>query len=269
MVILVRYGELALKSRYVRRQLEDRLVTNIQDMFAANGVECIVRRERGRVYVHAGDEPAAVRLLRRVFGIVSVSPAKETSSDLEALARAVLDYARGVLEPGMTFAIRARRSGQHPYTSQDLGRVLGQALREGIPGLAVDLDAPDGEVHVEVRDAKAYVFREVVDGPGGLPLGSQGEVVALVEDDAGMVAAWMMMRRGCATRVAGREPFLEPLRRWSPGLEVVEPGAAQEAAVVTGDRVPVGAERGSLSLHPLAGLSDSEVEATASGIRNA
>lgn len=280
MVLLVRYGELALKSRYVRRQLEDRLVSNIQDMFAANDVECVVRKERGRVYVHADDEAAAIRLLRRVFGIVSISAAKEASSDLEALTREVVDYARGVLSSGMAFAIRPRRSGQHPYTSQDLGRVLGQAVRDSIPGLAVNLDAPDREIHVEVRGARACVFHEVVAGPGGLPLGSQGEVLAVVEDEAGMVAVWMMMRRGCRVRVAGGEPLLDALRRWDPRLETMDEDAGTALLQVTkrsempivlsrldglaGDVV----EAGPLALQPLAGIAEDEIRLLLRTVKN-
>src|SRR2546427_10998953 len=37
MVLLVRFGELALKSPYVRRHLRDRLVGNIQGPFAPEG----------------------------------------------------------------------------------------------------------------------------------------------------------------------------------------------------------------------------------------
>src|SRR3972149_4736867 len=48
MVILVRFGELGLKSPYVRKQLLDRLVGNIQDLFAAEGIECLTRSDRGR-----------------------------------------------------------------------------------------------------------------------------------------------------------------------------------------------------------------------------
>src|SRR2546422_11719484 len=68
MVLLVRFGELALKSRFVRRQLRDRLVANIQDLFAAEGVECLTRPDHGRIYVDVDDVPAAAAALKRGFG---------------------------------------------------------------------------------------------------------------------------------------------------------------------------------------------------------
>ncbi len=269
MVLLVRYGELSLKSPYVRRQLEDRLVANVQDMFAAGRVECVVKRERGRVFVHAEDEATAIRLLRRVFGIVSISPAKEATSALEPLAAFVAGYARDVLTPGMSFAIRARRSGQHPYNSQDLARVLGQAVRNAVPGAVVDLDAPDRELQVEVRGPRAYVFHEVVDGPGGLPLGSQGHVLAVAVDEAGMAATWLAMRRGCRARVAGRDSFLAVLRRWDPRLATLDPipvltlvrlaAEKREPLVLPTDEGLASGDDTPFVLRPLAGFTGDEV----------
>src|SRR2546421_13115593 len=85
MVLLVRFGELALKSPYVRRHLRDRLVANIQDLFEAEGVECLTPADHGRVYVDVDDVPAASSALRRVFGIVSFSPARGGSSHPEGI----------------------------------------------------------------------------------------------------------------------------------------------------------------------------------------
>ena len=269
-VLLVRYGEIALKSRFVRRQLEDLLASNIRDLFAANALECIVRAERGRVFVHVDDEPAALRLLRRVFGIVSISPAKEFPSDLEGLTAAVVAYARGLLASGRSFAIRARRSGEHPYTSQELARVLGRAVQDAITGLAVDLDEPDVELFVEVRGPKAYVFCKIVPGTGGLPLGSQGTVLAAVEDEEGLVAAWLAMRRGCRAIVAGRDGLVETLRRWDPKLVAVEPRPTPELLALAAEKglggvvVPAWEQAGSggggpMLLRPLIGMTEDEI----------
>lgn len=276
-VLLVRYGELSLKSRYVRRQLEDRLVTNVQEMFAANRTECIVKVARGRLFVHADDEVAALRLVRRVFGIVSVSAAKEVPSDLDTLTKEVVAYAGPLLGAGRSFAIRPRRSGTHPYTSQDLARILGKAMQDAIPGLAVRLAKPDIEVHVEVRGPRAYVFHEIVDGVGGLPLGSQGAALAHVGDEAGMVAAWLMMRRGCRVRVAGSEPSLNALRQWDPRLEVLGNISAEDLShraadkgiplVWPTDARPTAATTKLFVLDPLTGLSDDEVRDLARLVR--
>ncbi len=216
MVLLVRFGELALKSRFVRRQLRDRLVANIQDLFAAEGVECITEADEARVYVHVEDIAKPLAILGRVFGVVSISPATEVHSDLDSLRKAVLSEASRALSPGQSFALRPRRVGTHPFTSQDLARELGEAVRQAHPDVRVNLTQPDVEIHVEVRRNRGFVFQEIWPGPGGLPLGSQGRALAVVQDEAGMVAAWMGMKRGCRIAVATSdgEGLVEPLRKW-------------------------------------------------------
>src|SRR3972149_2675386 len=252
MVILVRFGELGLKSPYVRKQLLDRLVGNIQDLFAAEGIECLTRSDRGRVYVDANDLAAATGALRRVFGIVSFRPPPG---------------AAGRLRGGGSFAIRAGPSGPPPSSSQDLATLLGRRIQEAVPGARVDLSSPEVEVRVEVRENKAYVFDKVVDGPGGLPMGSQGR--------GGPGRAGAAPRGGPAPR--------EPLRRWDTHLKVLsyEPGqdladlvkASRSEAVFTGTRVDeIPDEKPALSgpvFHPVVGMDAGEVRALAERIRAA
>lgn len=223
----MRFGELALKSRYVRRQLRDRLVANIQDLFASEGVECVTESDEARVYVHVNEPAKALAILGRVFGVVSLSPATEVHADLDSLRKAVRSEAATALSVGQSFALRPRRVGTHPFTSQDLARELGDDVRRDHPKVRVDLDDPDVEIHVEVRHNRAFVFREIRAGPGGLPLGSQGRALAVVQDQAGMVAAWMGMKRGCRTVIAASngedfEDFVEPLRKWDVRLKTLD-----------------------------------------------
>ncbi len=59
---------------------------------------------------------------------------------------------------------------------------------------AVDLNDPDFELFVECRADEAYVFCEKRSGPGGLPLGTQRPVVALISGGIDSpVAAWKLM----------------------------------------------------------------------------
>ena len=285
MVLLVRFGELALKSPYVRRHLRDRLVANIQDLFAAEGVECLTRADHGRIYVDVDDVPAASSALRRVFGIVSFSPARETSSDPEEIGKVAVDLAKKNLAGGGSFAIRARRSGTHPYTSQDLAKLLGRRIQDAIPKATVNLDAPQVELHVEVRENRSYLFTEIIDGPGGLPMGSQGRGLALVDSEAGMVAAWLAMKRGCKVTVAASNGSKahEPLRRWDAHLKVLswEAGmdlqelvrVSRSEAVFFGSRLEeVGPKKSTLEVpvfHPVVGLGDARLRELATRIASA
>ena len=124
-----------------------------------------------------------------------------------------------MLKDGGSFKVDARRNGTHPYTSMQLAARAGEEIFEALKprGVHVDLHRPDLVVYVEVRDRRAYVFSEYLDGPGGLPMGSQGKVVAVIERRRDALAAWMMMKRGCRVLLLGDDAeALSILTRWDP-----------------------------------------------------
>jgi thiamine biosynthesis protein ThiI len=187
---LVRYSEIFLKSDPVRREWEKVLVRNIREVLPG----CNVRTERGRIWVEGEVDRER---LRRVFGIVSFSPVTWCSPG--DLNETLLDLCRrNGAGNRRTFGIRMRRVGTHPFTSQEKAVELGNLVRGEFPSLEVDLDRPDLELHVEIREGDCYLFTEVIQGAGGLPLGVEGSLVALVSGGIDSpVAAWMMMKRGC------------------------------------------------------------------------
>jgi thiamine biosynthesis protein ThiI len=218
MLYLVRYGEIGLKSSPVRRRLRDRLVTNIQDSFLNEGVECLTSAEEGRVFVRSENDEVAQHILSRTFGVVSFSQVVECSSAMEDIKEKVLEHFRDDLKEGMSFAIRARRSGTHPYSSQELAAELGSVVLSSFEGLKVNLSEPDIEIFVEVRGKDVYLYREVVAGPAGLPLGSQGRVLGMVENLNDAVSCWLMMKRGCKVHFAHRNSggLIKTLESWDP-----------------------------------------------------
>lgn len=190
-MIIVRYGEIGLKSKGTRAAFEGRLVKNIR---AALG-KGRVTREYGRIYVDSSSREDAEKVAR-VFGVVSTSVAVKVGSGLEELLGEATAYARERIRPGQSFAVRARRVGKHDYSSLELARSLGSRIIEAT-GAKVNLRNPEVEIHVEVRDNDAYLYDEVIKGVGGLPLGTQGTAVALISGGIDSpVAAWMMMKRG-------------------------------------------------------------------------
>lgn len=211
--LLVRYGELGIKSDPVRRRFEKTLISNIEDALVRHGVPGVVRREYGRIFVDA-EASGAVPAITRVFGVVSVSPAHVVRAELDAIAKGAVDLARRLLRSGETFAVRPRRTGAHAFTSMDVARVAGAAIQEALSDLApkVDLERPTHEFHVEVRNTDAYVFADVFPGPGGLPLGTQGRVVALLDDHAAALATWLIMKRGCKVTLVSPHHCEEELR---------------------------------------------------------
>lgn len=203
--VLVRHGELGTKTPRVQARMEGQLAANIRDRLALNDLPGDVTRERGRLFISATEEAITrtATIAAGTFGVVSASPARTTEPRFPAIKTALAETARATYEGG-TFAVRARRAGPadaHDFTSADLEREGGAAVWEAVEASfqpEVDLEAPDVELFVECREDRAYVFLELVDGPGGFPAGTQGRVVSLVSGGTDSpVATWELYRRGC------------------------------------------------------------------------
>ncbi len=231
-LLLVRYGELALKSPPVRRDFERQLRRNILDQFLANGLVGRLRSDHGHLYAEVDDAAVGMRVLRRVFGVTSVSEVREVPTEFAAIRDRLFELAEPVLRPGASFAVRSRRTGTHPFTSQELARDLGAAVLDRFAerNLSVDLERPGVELFVEVRGPRTYLSLDRVQGPGGLPLGVAGRVAAMVDGPRGALGTYLMMKRGCRCAVVtlptGRPLVEGVLARFDPKVRVdhAEPG---------------------------------------------
>ncbi|PSP83529.1 tRNA 4-thiouridine(8) synthase ThiI [Halobacteriales archaeon QS_6_64_34] len=203
-VVLVRHGELGVKSEQVRRKMEARLAANLRAMVDARGLAGDVEVRRNRLFVHTDEPDAVADAAADTFGVVSASPARTVEPTLEAIEAALIGATDAGYDSGR-FAVDATRAGPsdaHPFASTDIESECGAAVWDAIESLGgepeVDLDDPDFTVYVECRREAAYVFLEKRAGPGGLPLGTQRPVVALVSGGIDSpVAAWKLMARGC------------------------------------------------------------------------
>ena len=242
--LLLRFGELTLKSHAVRRRFTQVLRSNIEAAFVREGLDCLIRDDFGHLYVDTSDMERAVPPLTRTFGLTSLSPvALLRSSDLGEVAPFLAAFALANVPPSAaTFAVRARRTGSHPYSSMDLGRVCGSAIFEaaavrGRP-LGVNLSKPDFEVEVEVRENRTYAYARRVPCAGGLPVGTAGKILFILRDlkreaDLDARAAWMLMKRGAqpvflaqgdeSTRTPGPHAAaaIARLSAWTPSYKVL------------------------------------------------
>ncbi|EQB67762.1 MAG: putative thiamine biosynthesis protein thiI [Thermoplasmatales archaeon A-plasma] len=195
-MIVVRYSEIGLKGTRARRMMENRLRSNIRQGLLSAGESADFRWERGRLFLDGYSRSEVVMdVLRRTMGVKSFSEVTEMkfSKPSEIVDMAIQLYS-GLLS-GKKFAVRSRRAGGQNFTSMNLNLLVGDALFPYSDG--VDLEHPEVEVNIELRDNRAYFFSGSHEGPGGLPIGSEGKLVALVSGGIDSpVAAWMAMKRG-------------------------------------------------------------------------
>ncbi|NLO88985.1 MAG: tRNA 4-thiouridine(8) synthase ThiI [Clostridia bacterium] len=196
-VILVRYGEIGLKGKnriYFERMLINNIRRSLGDL---QGIE--VTREHGRLYVKHEDQPGKViERLRRVFGIVSLSPARVVLLDMEAVKKGALDEVKDNLRSGDTFKVETKRANKKfPYQSPEINSMVGEYILKNIEGLKVDVKNPLYTVKIEIRENSAYIYSTSYLAPGGLPVGATGKGGLMISGGIDSpVAGWLAMKRG-------------------------------------------------------------------------
>lgn len=196
--VLVHYSEIALKGKN-RTWFVGRLVRTIHGALAGLHIK-EVRTPIGRIEVILGQDqvlPEVLDRLSRVFGIANYAVATHIPRDFEGMADAIVARLPPK-ESAKSFRVFVRRADQKFTTpSPELARDLGSRVWTA-RGWNVDLDHADLVISVEIIPGTAYCFIDRQPGPGGLPMGTGGRLVALLSGGIDSpVAVWRMMRRGC------------------------------------------------------------------------
>jgi thiamine biosynthesis protein ThiI len=193
--ILLAYSEIGTKGKATRPKFERQLIQNVR----ATGAKFRVVREQGRILLQPVSEEDSELLkekLGKVFGVQYYATVKEMEfRELEDLACKVAAL-YGELVKNKVFRVTVHRIGNHKFDSIDAQKLIGEKLL--VHGGKVSLRKFELEVKVNIKDRKALVFDAPRPGPGGLPIGSEGNVLALFSGGIDSpVAAWYAMRRGC------------------------------------------------------------------------
>ncbi|AYB45575.1 tRNA uracil 4-sulfurtransferase ThiI [Paenibacillus lautus] len=197
--LLLRFGEFTLKGKN-RNRFERSVLNHIRSVLRPYPGAKIIK-EYGRLYVELnGESPEAlIQVLRKVFGLVSISPVRVCPSEPDRIIESAVDFVgQKELEGTVTFKVNARRVWkQFPHSSQEMNHLVGSPLLRTYPQLKVKVKQPDMELRVEIRENETYLYYEVIPGAGGYPLGTNGKAMLLLSGGIDSpVAGWSAMRRG-------------------------------------------------------------------------
>ncbi len=198
-VLIVRYGEIALKKRN-QRFFKSKLVNNLKARID-NIPNAEVSEEHGRVFISydKDSEQEVINRAIKILGVVSVSPAVEIENDIELIKKYAVKMVKETIETGQKcrFKVESRRANKgFEFKSPEISKIVGGYLHDEIDELVVDVINPELLVNVEVRN-KTYVYSKVVEGYSGMPYGCAGKGVLLLSGGIDSpVAGWMMAKRG-------------------------------------------------------------------------
>ena len=205
-LVITLFSEITIKSAQVRRKQIRQLRYNIRAVCGPLDENFSLSGHWDRLELETRLAGAPLQdMIQRLTGISGIHQVLQVQEypleTLEALAQQVQAVLGESLQ-GQTFCVRVKRTGAHPFTSHDVERFLGAALREQVPDCSVNLTAPAVRVELEIRHDRWYLVERRHKGPGGYPMGTQAPVLSLLSggfDSA--VASYQTMRRGLNTHL--------------------------------------------------------------------
>ncbi len=197
--IIIRYSEIHLKGNN-KEYFESALISNLKT--ALKGFDLQFGRSNARYVLRNFDEsltPQIIDCVKNVFGVHSLSVAEEVPSTLEDIRAAAIALApkRG------SFKVSTNRADKRfPLHSMDLSAEIGGDVLENNSALTVNLHNPDHVINIDIREnGKTFVFRDVIRGVNGMPVGTGGKAVAMLSGGIDSpVAMYMMAKRGMSLR---------------------------------------------------------------------
>lgn len=194
-LLLVRYGELTLKKKN-RKMFIGKLVSQIER--ALEGLDIVIRANRDRMYIDLENEDAyeVINRLKHVNGILSMSPIIRLEKTDEAMKENAL-LLESTFKEGDTFKVEVKRidKAYHLKTHEIQQLIGGYVVKE--TNRSVNIKHPDHTIMIEIRYDGIYMYSEVYDGVGGLPLGTGGKTVLMLSGGIDSpVAGFEIMRRG-------------------------------------------------------------------------
>ncbi len=198
--LLIRYGELSTKGRN-KKDFIQRLRENVRYSFA-DIAPLKIRAERDRMFIdieNAEKFDVLMNRLPEVFGIQSFSPVASCSKDLDEMKALALEIMEDYRDKGdMTFKVEVRRTDKSfPLDSHELQREMGATILPKFDNISVNVRNPDVSLRIEVRADAVYMMAQVIQGAGGMPIGSNGKSLLMLSGGIDSpVAGYLMMKRG-------------------------------------------------------------------------
>ena len=199
-VVLISTAEFTLKSHPVRQLLIRLLKRHIRFNLKRIELENYRIIQAGGLLVVAGldDAEKTAKELAQIFGVAHADACQPTQLDLGEIAECAAKQAEQKLRPGETFAIRARNFEPSKIRGKEIEIRAGSEVLSRLPsGVKVNLSNPDHTVRIFYGAKEAFVSSARFNGPGGLPVGSQGSLLGLATDPVlAPLAFYLLMKRG-------------------------------------------------------------------------
>ncbi len=210
------FPEIIIKSREVRNRHIAILRRSLRTQLKL--IDPQARVDGGWDHLNITTQLSAAADVDKVLNVLTHTPGldrvmqieKYPLTDLDGVIALAVEHNKAKVA-GKSFAVRSKRTGDHSFTSMDIERGVGAALLAQVPSASVKLKDPEVQVRVDIHKDEVAIVKNVYDGLGGYPLGTQDSVLSLISGGFdSTVSSYQCIKRGllthfCFFRLGGSE----------------------------------------------------------------
>ena len=193
-LIIIKYGELTTKHDNINFFIKT-LKNNIES--SLSGIDNKITYDVGRMFIETDKYDEVVKKLTNTFGIHEINIAYEIDDrSLDNISKVLIELLSD--KDFNTFKVVTKRSDKsYPIKSMDISRTLGGVVLKNKKTVKVDVNNPELLINVEIRNNKAYLYFEKVEGIGGYPVGTLGKGMLMLSGGIDSpIAGYLAMKRG-------------------------------------------------------------------------
>lgn len=193
-LIIIKYGELTTKHDNINFFIKT-LKNNIES--SLSGIDNKITYDVGRMFIETDEYDEVVKKLTNTFGIHEINIAYEIDDrSLDNISKVLIELLND--KDFNTFKVVTKRSDKsYPIKSMDVSRTLGGVVLKNKKTVKVDVNNPELLINVEIRNNKAYLYFEKVEGIGGYPVGTLGKGMLMLSGGIDSpIAGYLAMKRG-------------------------------------------------------------------------
>lgn len=193
-LIIIKYGELTTKHDNINFFIKT-LKNNIES--SLSGIDNKITYDVGRMFIETVEYDEVVKKLTNTFGIHEINIAYEIDDrSLDNISKVLIELLSD--KDFNTFKVVTKRSDKsYPIKSMDVSKTLGGVVLKNKKTVKVDVNNPELLINVEIRNNKAYLYFEKVEGIGGYPVGTLGKGMLMLSGGIDSpIAGYLAMKRG-------------------------------------------------------------------------
>ena len=193
-LIIIKYGELTTKHDNINFFIKT-LKNNIE--ISLSGIDNKITYDVGRMFIETDEYDEVVKKLTNTFGIHEINIAYEIDDrSLDNISKVLIELLSD--KDFNTFKVVTKRSDKsYPIKSMDVSKSLGGVVLKNKKTVKVDVNNPELLINVEIRNNKAYLYFEKVEGIGGYPVGTLGKGMLMLSGGIDSpIAGYLAMKRG-------------------------------------------------------------------------